>query len=435
MRSFLQIGASRDGTDPYRVAAQRRNFSTILVETQEYLTYRKELGRVPYDCEIAVGHPENADAVIDALTAAGESPELVLSGFETYTPSAYSVARFFAAEPAISSGDFHPIDKWGQRTRIERFSPHVAQPIWTLFEPRMPLQTTIARIGFPLVVKPANGAAGLGVTLVQTREELLTAIAALEHLRNYGDSDFSGILLEQYVQGPEHSVQGLVRNGTVEVFSVCEKIVFLEKKNDLVGFREAGHIACSPADAPRGILEMTNSVIASVGYRNGPFHIDCVERGGRYYYLEMGFRLSGMGITRMIERMTNRNLGDESFAAHIGEAHKTRTKSNLTVGQITLASPDELEIALGMSGPLNIEVERFTTPMPSNSILIAPALRTDFLRFNGSVGRALVSGSDYGFVRDALVTITSGRSVFGRKPCGTREAPTFSTSLAFGPLA
>src|SRR5438132_2578940 len=99
---FVQVGATRDGLDPYLAASRRRGMSALLVETPAYLRYREALGGEPFDAVVAVSHLEDADEVVSALTWTGSPPALVLPGFETYTKSAYRVAEVLGTAPVAN---------------------------------------------------------------------------------------------------------------------------------------------------------------------------------------------------------------------------------------------------------------------------------------------------------------------------------------------
>jgi predicted ATP-grasp superfamily ATP-dependent carboligase len=408
MKNFIQIGAMRDGTDPYYCAARKRGIRAILVETPAYLSYRRELGRIRYDCEIPVDHPEDSEAVIAALSNI-DGPTLVLAGIDTYTGSTYAVSGRFAAESTASSDGFAPLNKKEQRARIAHFAPDVAQPVWGVFDDENSFRDIAERIGFPMVLKPVNGGGGLGVVRAKSMEDIEKATVAFGTLRNFGDSELSWGLLEHYIDGVEFSFQGIVENGKVDLLSICEKLVFFEEKDGLVGFCEAGHIAAAPSVFPPEAIEMACSAIAALGYRNGPFHIDCVEKDGHFYFLEIGFRLSGVSITRLVELATGRDWSDESFSVHLGEVRNTSIKRNRVVGQVTLKTADEIRRACELSALHDISVERFAARKSNGGEYTPLALRTDFLRLGGYVGRAIVSASNLSAVRDVFLAITADR--------------------------
>jgi acetyl-CoA carboxylase biotin carboxylase subunit len=65
------------------------------------------------------------------------------------------------------------------------------------------MRVVMARLGYPVLVKPANGGGGIGMLPVRCEEELLPAIARSRELsmRGFGNAD---VYLEQLVERPRH---------------------------------------------------------------------------------------------------------------------------------------------------------------------------------------------------------------------------------------
>jgi len=80
--------------------------ATALVETPDYLRWRRVLGRRHYDLEIPVDHPAEPDSLIDSLRHRAIAPDVILAGFERYVASAYLAATAFAAVPSGQSPHF-----------------------------------------------------------------------------------------------------------------------------------------------------------------------------------------------------------------------------------------------------------------------------------------------------------------------------------------
>ncbi len=74
----------------------------------------------------------------------------------------------------------------------------------------------IARLGLPLVIKPAEGGSSIGISIVKTREALTRATrAAFEH--------DATILIEQYIDGIELT-GGVIGNQSLDAFPIIEII-------------------------------------------------------------------------------------------------------------------------------------------------------------------------------------------------------------------
>lgn len=73
----------------------------------------------------------------------------------------------------------------------------------------------INKLGYPLVVKPNKGGSSIGITIVNTKQELIKAIDLVKQLKD-------DILIEKYIQGREVTC-GLVENKTdIEVLTVLD---------------------------------------------------------------------------------------------------------------------------------------------------------------------------------------------------------------------
>jgi hypothetical protein len=404
--SFVQIGATRDGLDPYLDCARRRHLRAVLVETPAYLRWRRGLGRRPFDDEVAVEHPDDPQAVRAALEVRRIVPVLLLAGFERYVGCAFATARALGVAPWPAVGAaFVPVDKHGQRTLLAARAGRVRQPAFVRWQPQTP-ERELARLGFPQVVKPADGGGGLGVFYAADERARAAALAALASTRNYDGAPFAGVLVEQFVPGEEYSIQGLARAGRAIVLSVCEKLTALEPVRDepgLTGFREIGHIATPGPAAPVEFGQLAQQCLTAMGYREGPFHIDVI-RDGRLTFVEMGFRLSGGGLVRLVERATGADWAELTFRAHLREAPSaapTPAPSAGVVGQVTLVTGDELAFArdLCRSHP-NLDISAGAVPGAEPSVEDGRRLASDRLRHTG-LARVLAHG-DAAAVRDIL---------------------------------
>src|SRR6266536_5532141 len=115
---FVQVGATRDGMDPYLSAARERGMRAVLVETPDYVRWRRALGRREFDITLEVEKPTDPSALVAAINELPEIPALVLAGFERYTAPAYAAARALAVRPSGVGDDFVPPYKAAQRAAL-----------------------------------------------------------------------------------------------------------------------------------------------------------------------------------------------------------------------------------------------------------------------------------------------------------------------------
>jgi hypothetical protein len=402
---FVQIGATRDGLDPYLDCARRRGLPAVLVETPAYLRWRRSLGRRPFDLELPVDRPEVVDDVRRALADAGLRVALALTGFERYAQSGFGLARLLSTPPWPACGSqFAAPDKLGQRRALA--AAHVRQPAWHT-------DTAARQLRFPQVVKPVDGGGGLHVVRVEDRTQRDAAIRRIRAAENYGGGAFDGILVEEFVPGTEFSAQGIAVAGRPVLLSCCEKIVVDEPDAALCGFREAAHIAGHGGLAPAGLVELAADCLAATGYREGPFHLDAIGNDDGVHFVEMGFRLSGGGLVALVEAATGLDWAEAVFALHLDGRPPAPPPPTppLVVGQVTVTAEEKRR--LGEPADLEWVPASTTTRRPPAQDL--SVLASDRQRHTGFAGRFVARGHDVAQVRDRLSACIPER--LGRQPC------------------
>jgi len=99
----------------------------------------------------------------------------------------------------------------------------VLQPEFAELEAGMSPMAAAALIGFPLVVKPVSLSASRGVIRVEGCSELEEAIARIRDIQAEAGIEGERLLLEEYLEGPEIAVEGLVSTGGLEVLAIFDK--------------------------------------------------------------------------------------------------------------------------------------------------------------------------------------------------------------------
>ncbi|MFF7451083.1 MULTISPECIES: ATP-grasp domain-containing protein [unclassified Streptomyces] len=166
------------------------------------------------------------------------------------------------------------------------------------------------RLGSPVVVKPTALAGSRGVFLWQQDTDRAAWTALVE---GYGyDGPF---LVEEYLRGPEYSVETLSRDGRHQVVGITEKLLGAPPL-----FVEVGHVhpAPLPAERRQAVEELTTELLTACGYRFGPAHTEVIwtEAGPRI--VESQARLGGDRIPRLVELATGLDIEQAIFAGLAG---------------------------------------------------------------------------------------------------------------------
>ncbi|MEU0784661.1 ATP-grasp domain-containing protein [Streptomyces sp. NPDC006173] len=162
-----------------------------------------------------------------------------------------------------------------------------------------------AGLTYPLVVKPAENAASIGVSVVSDPDHLPDAVrraGAEAHKLPHGIALDTTLLAQEYIKGPEFSVETLVVRGEVQHVAVTEK--FTTGGADRA---ETGHTvpAALPSGMRQAILDAAGRAVTALGLRDGPSHTEIkLTADGRPYVIEVGARPPGDGIMGLVAEAT-----------------------------------------------------------------------------------------------------------------------------------
>ncbi|WP_312054899.1 ATP-grasp domain-containing protein [Pantoea brenneri] len=344
---FLQIGATRDGHNPYCAVAKRDGYFTVLAEMGDFVDYQSLSLTLPFDLIVRLDRPENPWEVIQAYLHAGllSHPQVVLAGFEAYNASAGRVREMLAGPDAPAA--FIPLDKYAQRMALKKAWPAFPQPEFRFFASPLSILDAKEALLYPCVVKPVDGGGGLGIWLIERADQLCQVVNKLVQTMNYGGRGFSGFIVESGLSGEEFSLQGVVHQGHPQALTCCQKVI--EQHRDAEGcvsFYESGHVALAAAALPSSFTSLMAFCCETFGYRQGAFHIDFILVNGIPHFLEMGFRLSGMGVTTLVQEATGIDWADVTFGLEAGAVLPAFAfTAPRAVGQLRLRQPAQLQAA------------------------------------------------------------------------------------------
>jgi len=165
------------------------------------------------------------------------------------------------------------------------------------------LDDAIRRVGLPCVVKPVDLAASRGVIRADTPSEVGTAVRRTGALlrRICAPGTTPPLLMEEYVDGAEVAVEGLLSDGVLEV------IALFDKPDPLRGpfFEETLYVTPSRLDrsTQSAVIEAVRSAIAALGLRHGPIHAEARVIDDSAYVIEVAARSIG-GLCSQVIRLT-----------------------------------------------------------------------------------------------------------------------------------
>ncbi len=140
-------------------------------------------------------------------------------------------------------------------------------------------------LSFPLVVKPVDNMGARGIRRVDTCAELGEAVnSAFKYSRS------GNVIIEEYLDGPEFSLDALVYDGEIHICGIADRHIFFPPY-----FVEMGHTI--PSNADPFVLEEVAGIfrqgIRALGITSGAAKGDIKWSRGRAYIGEIAARLSG----------------------------------------------------------------------------------------------------------------------------------------------
>jgi biotin carboxylase len=176
------------------------------------------------------------------------------------------------------------------RTRVALRAAGIPQPEFALASTVDDTRTAADRIGYPLVLKPLSLGASQGVVAAAGPDELPWALAVARDAHQAGMTNTGAVLVEQYVPGPEISVDAVVADGAYRPFALARKRLGAEPF-----FEETGHIvdAADPLLADGDLLTLLADTHRALGWRTGITHAEVKLGPDGPVLIEVNGRLGG----------------------------------------------------------------------------------------------------------------------------------------------
>lgn len=161
----------------------------------------------------------------------------------------------------------------------------VTHPWYYILENVDQLESVESKIIYPCISKPVDSSGSRGVVLISSPEKLKESVAySSANGRN------AGVIIEEYMQGDEVSVEVVVVNGVVHILAVTDKLT-----TGAPHFVEMRHSQPSRLDKKNinRIKELTKKAVYAIGITNGPAHVEIMLTKDGPKIIELGARMGG----------------------------------------------------------------------------------------------------------------------------------------------
>ena len=165
----------------------------------------------------------------------------------------------------------------------------VEHPWFYIIEKPEELENVVEKISYPCISKPTDNSGSRGVMLAHNEEELKKDV-----LYSSENGRSGGVIIEEYLEGNEVSVEVMAVNGEINVLQVTDKLT-----TGAPHFVEMGHSQPSrlaKADV-LAIEDLAKRAVRAVGIKNGPAHVEIMLTKNGPKMIELGARMGGDCIT------------------------------------------------------------------------------------------------------------------------------------------
>ncbi|UFJ41465.1 ATP-grasp domain-containing protein [Brevibacillus humidisoli] len=219
------------------------------------------------------------------------------------------------------------------KTRQRLSEEGVEQPRFAIVQDPAQIPAAMAAVGLPCVVKPVDDSGSNDVKLCHTVEQIEQQLAVIlaEKLNTRGQQRERAILIEEYLDDPEFSVEMFTYAGQTISIGITQKQI-----SGTPFFVEHQHIfpAQLSTETAEQIKDTVLRALTAVGIQNGATHTEVKVTSKGCAIIEINARLAGGMIPELIHQATGIDLLEQQIKAAMGECtiHKQEVASKEYAG-------------------------------------------------------------------------------------------------------
>lgn len=166
---------------------------------------------------------------------------------------------------------------------------NVEHPWFFILRSEDDLKHMLPSLSYPCVIKPTDNAGNRGVSYAKDEAELISLYGYSHENSHSGD-----VIIEEYMEGQEVSVEIIVYHGEVHILAVTDKLT-----QGKPYFVEIGHSEQSQLGEENvaKIKDLATRAVKAIGIDNSPAHVEIMLTKDGPKMVELGARMGGGCIT------------------------------------------------------------------------------------------------------------------------------------------
>lgn len=176
----------------------------------------------------------------------------------------------------------------------------------------------VADLQLPLIVKPRDNSGSRGVILCRSQKELDDAF-----MEALGYSHLDSVLVEEFIEGQEYSIEGLHYDGKSEVIQFTEKTTTPFPYNVELAHKQPANLT---EEQKAAVRETIKRIDKCMKFENCPSHTELKINERGVFVIETSPRLGGGNITsHLVPLSTGINMENQLLNISLGEKVDTET--------------------------------------------------------------------------------------------------------------
>lgn len=250
-----------------------------------------------YDTILRIAKKEQIDGI---LTICSDRPMMVVA----------KVSEIMGLNSISQTTALLATNKAHMRDRLKKYQ--VPIPKYVICKTKQEYSDAVKSIELPFIVKPSDNSGSRGIVFVDKEEAALSAYEyAVEN------SLEKVVLVEEYMDGLEVSVEVFVVDEEIHIIQITDKIT-----TGAPHFVEMGHTQPSglSSNTQEEIKKVTKCAVKAIGIKGGPAHVELKVTSDGVKIVELGARLGGDFIaTNLVKESTGIDLVKETILWTLGE--------------------------------------------------------------------------------------------------------------------
>ena len=183
----------------------------------------------------------------------------------------------------------------------------------------------INELTYPCIIKPADSSGSRGVCLLNNKQE---ASQVYSYAKSHSSSGV--VIVEEYMKGPEVSVEIIVYENEIHIISITDKMT-----TGAPHFVELGHKQPSALSekVKKDIAQVAIKAVKAIGINNSAAHVEIIVTDNGPKLVELGARLGGDCITSHLVPLST---GIDMVKASIDLAMGHKPDLNKTIEKVSM---------------------------------------------------------------------------------------------------